>query len=668
MSTSISRLYSFILLYSSLTCAVFSQADTTAYISFLPGLQVSAYSSRSHVTRLPATVHILQDSLHTDLSFFSLAKLINQSPGVRLEERSPGSYRISVRGSTLRSPFGVRNIKVYLDGFNLTDGGGNTYLQILSPELISKAEIIKGPASSMYGAGVGGSLLLSSELNKNSVSIGIGNLGQLKESIRYGLNLKKWKISAVQSHEATDGYRQQSAMRRDMIYLSQEYNTDKGKLKLIQLYSDLEYQTPGGLNSDQATKDRKQARPPAGRIPGAVEQMAAIYNKTVMVGASYVYHLSNHWTVDPRLSYWYTDFRNPFITNYEVRYEGNISARPIIQYNREFDNSSIAWTSGWEYSRQHNLTRNFGNKKGLRDTLQADALINASQNNVFSQVQYNFGKWQVLAGVSSNQQLFRYKTLAASDFTRKESGPVIMPRLSISYSINPQQAFFISTARGNSPPTLAEIRPSSGQYNQELLPENGWNYELGYKLFSKHFSANINVYSLQLKNAIVRRNDNAGVEYFVNAGGANMAGLESWIAYHHKKIELYFSTAYQPYTFSDYKQRTDNFDGKDVTGVPKHTYSFNGSWHLMKYLTLSANWYAQSDLPLNDANTFVLPAYNLIGASVLIKPLPKLSIGLNGQFASSDDYNPGPDINAAVNRFYNPGARQLFSAGLRWSW
>lgn len=663
-----SRLFILVFLFVKLTNTGLSQADTTTYISYLPDLQISAYSSSSGITRLPATVHIMQDSLHTDLSFFSLAKWMNQSPGVRLEERSPGSYRISIRGSTLRSPFGVRNIKVYLDGFNLTDGGGNTYLQLLSPELITKSEILKGPASSMYGAGIGGALLFSTDQHKNSISVGIGNLGQWKESVRVGFTSKKWKLSALQSHETTDGYRQQSAMRRDMIFLSQEYKAKRGKLKLVQLYTDLEYQTPGGLNSDQAVKDRKQARPAAGRIPGAVEQMAAIYNKTVLAGISYEYNLSNHWTIDPRFNYWYTDFRNPFITNYEIRYEGNFAARPVIQYRREFESSSVSWTSGWEYSRQHNLTRNFGNKKGVKDSLQSDALINASQNNIFSQLQYNMDKWQILAGLSSNQQLFRYKTLEATDFTRKESGPVIMPRLAISYSFTPNQAFFISAAKGNSPPTLAEIRPSSGQYNQELLPEKGWNYEAGYKLYSKKFSANINAYSLQLKNAIVRRNDNAGIEYFVNAGGATMAGLESWLSYHHKKIELYIATAFQPYTFSDYKQRTDNFDGNKVTGVPKHTYSFNGSWHPLSYLTISANWYAQAGMPLNDANTFTLPAYQIIGGSIILTPLRRLTISLNGQFANSDDYNPGPDINAAVNRFYNPGARQIVSAGLRWSW
>jgi iron complex outermembrane receptor protein len=81
--------------------------------------------------RIPAALQVIKDTLHVDHSF-SLASVFNHAPGVRLEERSPGSYRLSIRGSTLRSPFGVRNVKVYLDGFSLSDGGGNTYLQLLS--------------------------------------------------------------------------------------------------------------------------------------------------------------------------------------------------------------------------------------------------------------------------------------------------------------------------------------------------------------------------------------------------------------------------------------------------------------------------------------------------------------------------------------------------------
>ncbi len=81
---------------------------------------------------------------------------LNTIPGVRMEERSPGSYRLSLRGSLLRSPFGVRNIKTYIDVFPLTDGGGNTYINLLDINLVQRVEVIKGPDGSLFGANSGG--------------------------------------------------------------------------------------------------------------------------------------------------------------------------------------------------------------------------------------------------------------------------------------------------------------------------------------------------------------------------------------------------------------------------------------------------------------------------------------------------------------------------------
>ncbi|HAK10944.1 MAG TPA: hypothetical protein DCO78_02310, partial [Chitinophagaceae bacterium] len=61
-----------------------------------------------------------------------------------------------MRGSLLRSPFGVRNTKIYLNDFILSDAGGNTYLNLLALTQLQQIEIIKGPAASMYGTGTGG--------------------------------------------------------------------------------------------------------------------------------------------------------------------------------------------------------------------------------------------------------------------------------------------------------------------------------------------------------------------------------------------------------------------------------------------------------------------------------------------------------------------------------
>src|SRR5207247_3260229 len=73
---------------------------------------------------------------------------LNSTPGVRMEERSPGSFRMNIRGSTLRSPFGVRNVKIYWDDIPFTDAGGNTYLNQLSYYNFNSIEVSKGTGGS----------------------------------------------------------------------------------------------------------------------------------------------------------------------------------------------------------------------------------------------------------------------------------------------------------------------------------------------------------------------------------------------------------------------------------------------------------------------------------------------------------------------------------------
>ena len=94
-------------------------------------IAIQGYLSRQPLLQTPASVGLLNREQLQRFSEQSLLPAFNLLPGVRMEERSPGSYRLSIRGSLLRSPFGIRNIKIYLDGFPLTDAGGNTYLNLI---------------------------------------------------------------------------------------------------------------------------------------------------------------------------------------------------------------------------------------------------------------------------------------------------------------------------------------------------------------------------------------------------------------------------------------------------------------------------------------------------------------------------------------------------------
>src|SRR6185503_1420368 len=136
------------------------QAKTDTAKQLQP-VTVRAYLSEQPVLGVPASVSVInrqQLKLQPDVSFIPV---LNTVPGVRAEERSPGSYRLSIRGSLLRSPFGIRDVKIYYDEIPLTDAGGNSYLNAVDINSINHIEILKGPDGSLFGANSGGVVLLS---------------------------------------------------------------------------------------------------------------------------------------------------------------------------------------------------------------------------------------------------------------------------------------------------------------------------------------------------------------------------------------------------------------------------------------------------------------------------------------------------------------------------
>lgn len=111
-------------------------------ITFLP-VEITAFATRQKILESPGPVALLQNAELNRFSGSSLVSAVSTVPGVRLEERAPGSYRISIRGSTLRAPFGVRNVKVYLNNIPFTEANGNTFLNLLDPAIIGSVEILK---------------------------------------------------------------------------------------------------------------------------------------------------------------------------------------------------------------------------------------------------------------------------------------------------------------------------------------------------------------------------------------------------------------------------------------------------------------------------------------------------------------------------------------------
>jgi iron complex outermembrane receptor protein len=188
-------------------------ADTTARAVALPEATVTGYGQRLPLRRTAAAIGVLDARTIQQFNPAALTQAVNTLPGVRLEERATASYRLSIRGSTLRSPFGVRNVKVYYNGIPFTEAGGSTPLNLLDPAIIGRLEVLKGPAGSVYGAGTGGVARfgtpgVAAGTRRVAVGATVGSYGLRRSAVSAETGSTTSSVRAQYAHQELDGYRQ----------------------------------------------------------------------------------------------------------------------------------------------------------------------------------------------------------------------------------------------------------------------------------------------------------------------------------------------------------------------------------------------------------------------------------------------------------------------------
>jgi iron complex outermembrane recepter protein len=679
-----------------LTLSGYTQETSQGLDSITPLSEVRVRGFETGRDRLtvPASVSLLRQRDLQRFSNTSLVPVVNTVPGVRMEERSPGSYRLSIRGSLLRSPFGIRNIKTYWGDFLLTDAGGNTYLNLVDMNTAGSVEIIKGPAGSIYGTGTGGVVVLESPQypakadtakGKNDFSVQLtgGSYGQFSQNLRWQHIGKKasWQIS--QGHFQADGYRDNSRMRRDIIQGSTSILTGKhNRINAFLLLSNLGYRTPGGLTLAQQEANPRQSRPATPTLPSALDQKAGVYNKTALLGLSDDWQISEQWQFVIAATTAFTGFENPFITNYEKRKETNIGLRSKIIYNSQWGRVGIKWINGFEWQNGYYTIDSTGNNKGVPDANLVRDKVKASQRFIFSQAEFQFTpKLLLQAGISLND--FSYQLERIIGNPQNGNVPVdfsvqAAPRLAISYLLNKSIALHASVSKGFSPPSLAEIRPSAGGFSTDLQAEQGWSYELGLKgsVIRSRWQFELSFFQFDLQDAIVRRTNAAGAEYFINAGGTKQQGVELFtegylinnpagkgISY----FRLWSTVTLSEFYFKDYKVNNVSYDGNELTGVPRQVILAGADISFLRHFYLNGTFNYTSRLPLTDANDVYALAYRLwqfrLGWQKQFGK-HKLELFAGVDNLADEQYSLGNDLNAFGRRFYNPAPVRNYYGGL----
>ncbi len=666
-----------------------TKTDTLKRDSTLSTVTIKGYLFDQPILSVPASVSVLTPGQLKMQPGNSLVPAMNTIPGVRMEERSPGSYRLAIRGSEIRSPFGVRDVKIYFDEIPLTDAGGNTYLAAIDVNSINSIEVLKGPDGSLFGANTSGVVLLNA-INPyagNFAWVGMngGSYGLFHENAAVQNQTGNNLLNVNQSYQKYDGYRKNSAMHKDYFQIEDRLKyAGNDQIKFLGFYSNLYYQTPGGLTLAQEQTDPTSARLATKTSLSAQGLKAAVFDKTALAGVVNELHITNTLRNVFAVFGTHVDWTNPSFTTYEHRNENTFGLRTYFELASGAPQTDVNWklNLGGEWQQTNSSVSDYGNNHGAPDSTQTQDYLHTNQHFIFTRFEGHFYKnLQVEAALSLNNYSYQFLNiypLKQTAFTNRPFNTELMPRLALSYTITNDFIWRASVSRGYSAPATGEVRGTDHVINPNLQAQDGYNYETGFRLRDKdeRFLLDASVFYYKLNNAIIQLQHADGTTYYTNVGGTNQPGFElyftGWLIKQNTSsfiCGLQFNQSYtlDKFTFVGYQDPIKNYSGNNVTGVPRQALVSSALVLFPRGFYLSSQYSHTDGAPLNDANTIYSGSYNLLGGKAGWKYLlsEKTEIEL---FAGADNifnvsYSLGDDLNAALNRFYNPAALRNYYAG-----
>ncbi|RPD45024.1 TonB-dependent receptor [Hymenobacter sediminis] len=669
----------------------------------LPEATVTGYGQQLPLRRTAASVGVLDARVLERFPQNALTQAVNTIPGVRLEERATASYRLSVRGSTLRSPFGVRNTKVYYQGLPFTEASGSTPLNLLDPALLGGLEVIKGPAASVYGAGTGGAVLLTGRrptpgVSRAQVGFTAGSFGLRRYTVSAETGTATGYLRATYARQSLDGYRQQSALRRDVLALDGEWQpSEKQTLSLHALYSDLTYQLPGGLTRAQFEANPRQARPGTATSPGTVEQRTYYASRAALLGGTHEARFSERLSLRTTLYLSGSRINTPYLVDFERNTLLGGGGRVVANYRTTLAGRTLRLQGGGEGQTGFESSRNYQNRAGTPGSLRYDDEIRTLTGFAFAQADYELPAGLLLtAGASYNR--LRYRISRLSDAAARPADyelernfrPEVSPRVALLREFGLGLSVYASVSSGFSPPTEEEIRPSDASINRALQAERGTSYEVGARgqLWQERLRYDVAFYDLRQRQTITTRTTEQGTQLFANAGSTRQRGIEAalsgWLwrtagvgagsqalapSY---GLRAFVSYAYNHYRFGSYESGGNNFSGNRLTGTAPHTLTTGLDFNERLGFYLNPTINHQARLPLNDANTEYAPGYWTFGSRVGWRRELPLGLGLDIfgglENATNRRYSLGNDLNAFGGRYFQPAPGRNWYAGIQAGW
>ncbi len=630
--TKIEFLFSLFFLFV-IQSTIWSQTIKDTIIS-LPDVVVTALPIKNTVQETAAAISIVSFKEINRNDGIILTPVLNRVPGVLMQQGTLSTNRITIRGFGSRSQFSTNRIKAYFEDIPLTSAEGETTLEDIDLENLKSIEIIKGPNSTSFGAGLGGVIHLKGKTTDQETSFGklattFGSYNLLKQTVSGGFSNSSSSIYSSYNQIENDGYRANSNYDRKSLNLFAKQKLSKnGELSIVGIATKLKAFIPSSLNEKDFTTS-----PEIAATTWQASQGFESYDK-VLLGIGYQNDLSENWSLQTSLFSTYNNGYEPRpfdilkgkTTNFGLRTTVNNTTK-VFSLPTKIAFGTEAMTEKYSYSLYENLYAAQPGNGSIQGEKFSEQKQNRTYLNLFFQYEMQLSeKLKLEQGVAFNSTNYTQETIVPTTNSEKDKytfGTIWSPRIGLSYKLTKGKNIYTSVSKGFSVPTIAESLTPEGTINAELLPEIGINYEIGFKgdFFTKKLYTEFSLYQANVKNLLVAKR--VGHDQFVgiNAGKSVHQGIEFLVNYKILNNELvaintYLSGTITNSKFEEFIELGNNYSGNKLPAIPNQQWTIGLDVTAKNGLSFTTSFGKTGSMYLQDANISSTEAYILWEAKI----------------------------------------------------
>ncbi len=654
----------------------------------------------------PAAVSVVNgDEMRQAAPRVNLSESLGAVPGLQVQNRQnyAQDLQLSIRGFGSRSTYGVRGLRIYVDGIPATmpDGQGQTSnIDIGSVDTI---EVLRGPFSALYGNSSGGVINVTSqtgtqpptvEASSYYGSFGTWHYGmKATGAVGDGSHAGDVDYTVSTNRFTTHGYRDHSGARKNLANarLGVRIN-DVSKLTLLLNSVDIKANDAGGLTADEWRDNPRQS-------PRGDQYNTRKNTRQTQAGLRYERQLSAQDDLSVMMyagERETTQFQSiPRAPQLKPSHAGG-----VIDLTRHYQGIDtrlthrgellvpVTLTAGLDYenmSERRKGYENFVMVNGAPQYGEQGALRRNERNLMWNVDPYLQTQWQLTdklsldAGVRYSSVWFDsndyYITPGNGDDSGDASYHKWLPAGSLKYALTDAWNVYLSAGRGFETPTINELSYRSDNQsglNFGLKPSTNDTVEIGSKTRIGNGLFTAALFQTNTDNEIVVDSSSGGRTSYKNAGKTRRQGMELG-------LEQQFGESWRlkaAWTWLDATYRTNVCDDASCNGNRIPGIARNMGYASFGYQP-EQGWYAgsdiryMSDIMANDENTAKAPSWTVVGLTTGYKwSYGRMDMDLFGRIDNLFDreYVGSVIVNESNGRYYEPAPGRNYGIGLNLAW